>query len=93
MIDIESVGPGHLVDELACLMGHMMVLPDLSREHYERLPELIGRWWEHCERVVSPMALAARVSAMVLSLVSGAGESQGHLRLDVAQRALARDLR
>lgn len=86
MIDIESVGPGHLVDDLACLMAHLVVLPDLSPAHYARLPDLVERWFETFGAVVDAPTLRARTAGLILGLLSGAGEAQATLRLD---RALA----
>lgn len=86
MIDIESLGPGHLVDDLACLMAHLLVLPDLSAAHYARLPGLIDRWQAFFGEVVDEPTLRSRAAGLVLGLLSGAGESQATLRLE---RALA----
>ncbi|MDO5535049.1 MAG: hypothetical protein Q4F65_10405, partial [Propionibacteriaceae bacterium] len=84
LIDIESAGPGYLVDELATLMGHLVVLPDLSAAHYARLPDLIDRWFAAFDAVVDGPTLRARCAAVVLGLLSGAGEAQASARLDRA---------
>lgn len=86
VIDIESVGPGHLVDDLACLLGHLVVLPDLSQAHYAQLPALTERCWDAAAAFVHPPTLGARVAGLVLGLVSGSGDEQANARLD---RALA----
>ena len=86
VIDIESVGPGHLVDDLATLLAHLVALPDLSATHYARVPELVDRWFEEFAQVVDGPTLRARTAGLLLGLLSGAGEAQASLRLD---RALA----
>lgn len=86
VIDIESAGPGHLVDDLATLMAHLVVLPDLSAVHYAQLPGLIDRWYATFCDVVDGPTLRARTAGLVLGLMSGAGEAQASARLD---RALA----
>ena len=86
MIDIESAGPGHLVDDLATLMAHLVVLPDLSAVHYAQLPGLIDRWYAAFCDVVDGPTLRARTAGLILGLMSGAGEARASARLD---RALA----
>lgn len=86
VIDIESAGPGHLVDDLATLMAHLVVLPDLSAVHYVQLPGLIDRWYAAFCDVVDGPTLRARTAGLILGLMSGAGEAQASARLD---RALA----
>ena len=86
VIDIESAGPGHLVDDLATLMAHLVVLPDLSAVHYAQLPGLIDRWYAAFCDVVDGPTLRARTAGLILGLMSGAGEAQASARLD---RALA----
>lgn len=84
VIDIESVGPGYLVDDLATLLAHLVVLPDLSRAHYAQLPGLIDRWHDVFAGVVDGPTLRARTAGLILGLLSGAGEEQASLRLDRA---------
>lgn len=86
VIDIESAGPGHLVDDLATLMAHLVVLPDLSAVHYAQLPGLIDHWYAAFCDVVDGPTLRARTAGLILGLMSGAGEAQASARLD---RALA----
>ena len=86
VIDIESAGPGHLVDDAATLMAHLVVLPDLSAVHYAQLPGLIDRWYAAFCDVVDGPTLRARTAGLILGLMSGAGEAQASARLD---RALA----
>lgn len=84
VIDIESAGPGHLVDDLATLLAHLVVLPDLSAAHYAKLPGLVERWFETFSGVVDSSTLRARTAGLILGLISGAGEAQATLRLERA---------
>ena len=84
LIDIESAGPGHLVDELATLMAHLAVLPDLSAAHYAQLPGLIDRWYAAFTDVVDAPTLRVRTAGLILGLLSGAGEAQATARLNRA---------
>jgi hypothetical protein len=99
LLDIDSVGPGHRVDDLACLIGHALVLPCLAPATYPLVPAAVGRWLAAFDAVVDPAALRARVAAVVLSLVAGAVGGPGAdaarvdtARVDAAARAaLARE--
>jgi hypothetical protein len=99
LLDIDSVGPGHLVDDLACLIGHALVLPCLAPATYPLVPAAVCRWLAAFDAVVDPAALRARVAAVVLSLVAGTVADPGadatrvnSERVDAAARvALARD--
>jgi hypothetical protein len=99
LLDIDSVGPGHRVDDLACLIGHALVLPALAPATYPLVPAAVGRWLAAFDAVVDPAALRARVAAVVLSLVAGAVGDPGAdaarvdaARVDAAARlALARE--
>ena len=90
VIDIDNLGPGHREDDLACLLGHMAVLPSLSPAHYENLGPAIEEWyWDACERH-SPVRLAARIAGVVISLISGAHGENARAWLEVAEQWAAR---
>ena len=72
LLDVDAVGPGHRVDDLACLLGHVSVLPHLAPSTYPHVPDLLERWTRSCEQLVDPVALHARCAGVVLSLVAGA---------------------
>jgi hypothetical protein len=97
LLDIDSVGPGYRVDDLACLLGHALVLPCLAPAIYPLAPAAARRWLAAFDAVVDPAALRARVAAVVLSLVAGAVGGSGEpgadaCRADAAARsALARE--
>ncbi|MFC7406965.1 phosphotransferase family protein [Georgenia alba] len=90
LLDVDAVGPGHRVDDLACLLGHVSVLPHLAPQTYPHVPSVLQEWTDACSRVVDPVALNARCAGVVLSLVAGARRTDGaHWRSD-AEGRLAR---
>ena len=94
LLDVDALGPGHRVDDLACLIGHLAVLAaaNPSRPHLDHALQEYRRVFEPA---VDPAALNARAAGVVLSLVAGArGGHRGarvhsaRLRLGTAQRLL-----
>ena len=79
VLDVDALGPGHRVDDLACLLAHVSVLPHLAPRTYPGVPEVLRTWTRMCEGWVDPGALHARAAGVVLSLVAGArrGEADG----------------
>lgn len=76
LLDIDGAGPGHLVDELACFLAHLAVLPDLD-ERYHRVPAYLATYQEHfldalAQRAITPAGLLTRAGAVALTLVAGA---------------------
>jgi aminoglycoside phosphotransferase (APT) family kinase protein len=90
LLDVDAVGPGHRVDDLACLLGHVSVLPHLAPSTYPHVPDLLERWTRSCEQLVDPVALHARCAGVVLSLVAGARRSDGGQWRADAEGRLAR---
>ena len=96
VLDVDSLGPGHRVDDLACLLAHVSVLPHLAPRTYPEVPAVLATWTEMCSRWVDPGALRARAAGVVLSLVAGARRpdapdwrSDAEGRLAEAERWLA----
>lgn len=77
LLDVDAVGPGHRVDDLACLLGHLAVLSALAPQTYPDVPGTVGRWAEAFGRTVDPVSLHARAAAVVISLVAGARREDG----------------
>ena len=90
VIDVDSLGPGRRDDDLACLLGHLAVLPNLSPEHYPRVAEVVEAWRGEFENRVHPASLRARTAAVILSLISGAPRATALARLDLARAWLVR---
>jgi len=72
ILDVDSVGPGHRVDDVACLLGHVSVLPHLAPQVYPHVPAILDAWWSRAAESVDSRSLAARTAAVTLSLVAGA---------------------
>ncbi len=90
LIDIDTAGPGRRIDDLACLLGHLAVLPDLSPAHYGRVAEVTYAWASDFESRVDAAELRARVAGVILSLVAGANRPHGLARLELCRSWLYR---
>ena len=72
LLDVDTLGPGHRVDDLACLVAHLAVLPSLAPAVYAGVGALVDRCLAVFDESVDPAALRARAAGVVLSLASGA---------------------
>lgn len=95
VLDIDGAGPGHRVDDLACFLGHLAVLPAVDHR-YVYVDQALRRFHSSFVAGVDPAALACRSSAVALSLVAGARDSgrrdwqaSARQRLDIAESLLA----
>ncbi|RJT78394.1 aminoglycoside phosphotransferase family protein [Arthrobacter cheniae] len=96
LLDVDALGPGHLVDDLACFLGHLAVLPGLHAG-YTHVPEALRRFTAGFDHFVDPVALRSRAAAVSLTLIAGArrraehdgGDNEAISRLQVAERFLA----
>lgn len=84
LIDVDSIGPGQRADDLACLLAHLAVLPDLSKGRYRRTPQVVARWADVFEQTVDPLALRVRVAGVLLTLVAGTTPTHAEVRLNLA---------
>lgn len=103
VLDLDGVGPGHRVDDLACLIAHLAVLPELDPRYIETVPDFLRRCAECFEENLracgaDPAGLWVRAAGVVLTLVAGArdelpGRAGAALgRLEIAETFLARGL-
>ena len=90
VIDLDSLGPGVREDDLATLLGHMVVLRRLAPTTYPHTDDLTRRWFSALSGTCDPVALAARVAGVVLSLVAGTSREQAMSRLAAAEDWLRR---
>ena len=96
LLDVDALGPGRLVDDLACFLGHVAVLPGLHAG-YARVPQALLRFLRVFDEHVDPAALRSRAAAVSLTLVAGArrrgtddgGAAEALSRLEVAEQFLA----
>lgn len=70
LLDVDTVGPGHRVDDLACLLAHALALGDAARPVAER-------WWRQALALVDERALRVRTAGVLLSLAAGAVHRPG----------------
>jgi len=75
VLDVDTLGPGHLVDDLACAVAHLAVLPALDPAAYAGVGGLVDRWLDVFGRAVEPALLRARAAAVVVSLAAGAEDA------------------
>lgn len=72
VIDLDTLGPGRRIDDCACMVAHMMVLPQLDPEGYRGVPAIASQVLEAFGARFGIEELRARVAANILSLVAGA---------------------
>ncbi|MGG5752340.1 phosphotransferase [Zafaria sp. Z1313] len=96
LLDVDSVGPGHRVDDLACFLGHLAVLPAVDAR-YVHVPAAVERFGAAFEDGVDRRALWTRAAAVAVSLVAGARtpgttgwEPSARARLAAAEALLER---
>ena len=89
VLDVDTLGPGHLVDDLACAVAHLAVLPSLDPAAYAGVGGLVDRCLDDFGRAVDPALLRARAAAVVVSLAAGAEGAAVGAFLDVAERLAA----
>jgi hypothetical protein len=70
LLDLDSLGPGYRVDDLACLLGHLAILPSLGEKNIGA-GEALERFARVFEGTVDPRALWARSAAVALTLIAG----------------------
>ena len=71
LIDVDTVGPGRRVDDLACLLAHLSTVQRMSREQAVGLDRLVRLWLPVLDRRVDPAELRLRAAAVVVSLATG----------------------
>lgn len=95
LLDLDTMGPGHMVDDLACMLGHLAILPTVH-PGYASTQQIRRAWEKDFEQVVNSRALQLRTAAVALSLVAGtrATKRQGWYetacrRLDTVEEILS----
>jgi hypothetical protein len=71
VLDIDTVGPGRRVDDLACLLGHLSSIQRMNAEQAARVNGLVARWLPVFDRRVDPLELRLRSAAVIISLATG----------------------
>ena len=71
VLDIDTVGPGRRVDDLACLLGHLSSIQRMNTDQAARVNRLVGGWLPVFDRRVDPAELRLRAAAVIISLATG----------------------
>ncbi|WP_084710173.1 phosphotransferase [Nesterenkonia alba] len=75
LLDVDSLGPGHRVDDLACFLGHLAVLPAVDAR-YIHATAGFDRFARAFRTTVHPRSLQLRTASVALSLVAGARDAR-----------------
>ncbi|GIG54657.1 phosphotransferase [Demequina activiva] len=91
LIDLDTLGPGRAIDDCACMIAHLLVLPELDATGYTCVPRETERIYRAFAQRHDERELRARVAANVLSLAAGTDDS-GHAQawLGVAEAVAER---
>lgn len=92
MLDVDALGPGHRVDDLACFLGHLLVLSVLTPEN-GALRTAAAACARGFAGETDPAALYSRTAAVALTLVAGAsarGTDAAYRTLGMAEELLER---
>lgn len=84
LLDVDALGPGHRVDDLACFVGHLFVFAAVNHTRPD-LQASAERFAAAFAAEAQPGALYSRAAAVALTLVAGAA-GRGHA---AAEQALA----
>jgi hypothetical protein len=76
LIDLDTLGPGYRVDDMACLVAHLGVLPALNPDSHARVSTYLERVIAQFSMESDPSGLLARAAAVVLSLAAGCAEPE-----------------
>jgi phosphotransferase family enzyme len=76
VLDIDTVGPGRRVDDLACLLAHLSTVQRMSPEQAIGLTRLINLWLPVFDARVDPVELRLRAAAVIVSLATGPYRAQ-----------------
>ncbi|MFQ6172219.1 aminoglycoside phosphotransferase family protein [Oryzobacter sp. R7] len=75
LLDVDTVGPGHRVDDLACLVAHAVAMGEPGAR-------VAARWEDEAATLTDPHALAVRTAGVLLSLAAGALHGHGPTGVD-----------
>ncbi|MEA4944216.1 MAG: aminoglycoside phosphotransferase family protein [Propionicimonas sp.] len=71
LLDIDTLGPGHRVDDLACLVAHLSTIQRMNPAQQDRVHQLIRSWVPVFDTRVDPTQLRLRSAAVIISLATG----------------------
>lgn len=76
VLDIDTLGPGRRVDDLACLLAHLSTVQRMSPEQAIGLTRLVTLWLPVFDARVDAAELRLRAAAVVVSLATGPYRAQ-----------------
>ncbi|MDR1432423.1 MAG: aminoglycoside phosphotransferase family protein [Propionibacteriaceae bacterium] len=76
LLDVDTVGPGRRVDDLACLVAHLSTIQHMNQVQTERVHRLIREWVPVFDTQVDPGELRLRAAAVIISLATGPFRNQ-----------------
>lgn len=76
LIDVDTLGPGYRVDDLACMLAHLHTLPTFDGPGYPDVPAFIDAAAAAFEREVPADQLRVRAAAVLVSLIAGADDDE-----------------
>jgi Ser/Thr protein kinase RdoA (MazF antagonist) len=71
LLDIDTIGPGHRVDDLACLVAHLSTIQRMNPAQEARVHQLVRDWVPVFDTRVDPTQLRLRAAAVIISLATG----------------------
>jgi len=71
LLDIDTIGPGHRVDDLACLVAHLSTIQRMNPTQEARVHQLVRTWVPAFDARVDPTQLRLRSAAVIISLATG----------------------
>ncbi|WP_232821656.1 phosphotransferase [Desertihabitans aurantiacus] len=76
VLDVDTIGPGRRVDDLACLVAHLSTVQRMNAQQAARVRALLQGWVPVFDTRVDPAELRLRAAAVIISLATGPYRSQ-----------------
>ena len=96
LLDVDGLGPGRRVDDLACLVAHLSTIQRMNPQQEARVQSVLDAWLPVFDERVDPVDLRRRAAAVTISLATGPyrGQEPGWqtetaMILDAGERLLA----
>lgn len=76
VLDVDTIGPGRRVDDLACMVAHLSTVQRMNTGQAARVRALLAGWVPVFDTRVDPTELRLRAAAVIISLATGPYRSQ-----------------